>query len=418
MGTFFRNYYVDTILDGKVKISMLLLFIAYLALAIWGIITMEQGLDYEKLLIKTDPLVRAVAVEIELFHGGDQIEIAIAKAPDMTDPNNRRLIERVVDEFESIQYSIGPKGTQVWTREYVKYANQTSSFLLDDHYSWVRAVYEWSQLFAYYKLWSQDFVWANEDDVDNITLKSFRFRIGVTEFNTPTDLVRVTRMLRDVAARFPDLEVITYQQSRPIADQLNVLLPNTMQNDALAMVCMIMISLLFIPNPICTLWITVAMITIDVGVIGFLSLWGVKLDPISMITLVLSIGFSIEFCAHVTYGFVSNSNNLSPRQRCIDTMEKLAWPMVHGSMSTILGVLVLAFINSYMVLVFFKTIFLVLAIGIFHALVFLPIILHDTAPLTDRLNAYLDARAENRKKRKKSAQNSVKITVNRTTSSQ
>ncbi|KAH7699991.1 PTR-6 protein [Aphelenchoides avenae] len=188
-----------------------------------------------------------------------------------------------------------------------------------------------------------------------------------------------------------------------------------MQNDALAMVCMIMISLLFIPNPICTLWITVAMITIDVGVIGFLSLWGVKLDPISMITLVLSIGFSIEFCAHVTYGFVSNSNNLSPRQRCIDTMEKLAWPMVHGSMSTILGVLVLAFINSYMVLVFFKTIFLVLAIGIFHALVFLPIILHDTAPLTDRLNAYLDARAENRKKRKKSAQNSVKITVLRTT---
>lgn len=71
----------------------------------------------------------------------------------MTKPENRRLIERVVDEFESIQYSIGPKGTQVWTREYVKYANQTGSFLLDDHYSWVRAVYEWSQLFAYYKLW-------------------------------------------------------------------------------------------------------------------------------------------------------------------------------------------------------------------------------------------------------------------------
>lgn len=45
-----------------------------------------------------------------------------------------------------------------------------------------------------------------------------------------------------------------------------------------------------------------------------------------MITLILSIGFSIEFSAHVTYGFVSNEQNLSPRQRCIDTMEKLAWP--------------------------------------------------------------------------------------------
>lgn len=53
-------------------------------------------------------------------------------------------------------------------------------------------------------------------------------------------------------------------------------------------------------------------------------------------------------------------------------------------MSTIFGVLVLAFINSYMVLVFFKTIFLVLVIGIFHALILLPIVLYETAPFTDR----------------------------------
>lgn len=55
-------------------------------------------------------------------------------------------------------------------------------------------------------------------------------------------------------------------------------------------------------------------------------------------------------------------------------------------MSTIFGVLVLAFINSYMVLVFFKTIFLVLVIGIFHALILLPIVLYETAPYTDRFN--------------------------------
>lgn len=36
---------------------MLFVFCAYLALSTWGIMTMEQGLDYEKLLLKTDPLV-------------------------------------------------------------------------------------------------------------------------------------------------------------------------------------------------------------------------------------------------------------------------------------------------------------------------------------------------------------------------
>jgi hypothetical protein len=72
-------------------------------------------------------------------------------------------------------------------------------------------------------------------------------------------------MLRSVAAKYSDLKVVTYQQSRAIADQLNVLLPSTMQNDALAMLCMVVISLLFIPNPICSFWIFCAMVTIDLG---------------------------------------------------------------------------------------------------------------------------------------------------------
>lgn len=54
---FCRNFYVDFILDWRTKIIMLFVFCAYLALSTWGIMTMEQGLDYEKLLLKTDPLV-------------------------------------------------------------------------------------------------------------------------------------------------------------------------------------------------------------------------------------------------------------------------------------------------------------------------------------------------------------------------
>ena len=50
-----------------------------------------------------------------------------------------------------------------------------------------------------------------------------------------------------------------------------------------------------------------------------------------------------------------------------------------------------------MVLVFFKTIFLVIVIGVFHGLVLLPIVLHDMAPLTDRLNAYLAQKEVNQK---------------------
>lgn len=71
----------------------------------------------------------------------------------MTNPNNRKRVEKMVREFENMPYSIGPKGTQVWTREFMKYANMTDLYLSDDHNSWVANVYRWSQLFAFYKQW-------------------------------------------------------------------------------------------------------------------------------------------------------------------------------------------------------------------------------------------------------------------------
>ena len=98
--------------------------------------------------------MRTIAVEIELFHGGDQIEIAVVNAPSIVHWEERERMKRLVAEFENIPYCLGPKGTEFWLREYEKYANQTGALLRDDHWSWVRAVYDWSRLFAFYKLWS------------------------------------------------------------------------------------------------------------------------------------------------------------------------------------------------------------------------------------------------------------------------
>ncbi|GMS83324.1 hypothetical protein PENTCL1PPCAC_5499 [Pristionchus entomophagus] len=382
-GSFFRKHYVPFLLNWRTKTAVAILFAVYLVISIYGISVMEQGLDHEKLLIANDPLVDALKSEIELFHGGDLIEIAIVNSPDMTVKANRDRVEMIAREFETTSYRIDG-GTSLWTREYAKYANLTGSYLNDDRESWVVGVYEWANLFAFYKLWSQDFVWSSTEDIDTLNLTSFRFHVGITGFNGPSDLVKVTDELRTIAARYPDLNIVTYQQSRSIADQLNVILPSTIQNDSVAIVVMVIIALAFIPNPLCTLWITTAIVTIDVGVIGFLSLWSVKLDPISMITIIMSIGFSIEFSAHITHGFMAREDDCGVEERCIEAMEKLAWPVIHGSISTILGVTVLAFINSYMVLVFFKTIALVLIIGAIHALVLLPIVLATTIPLLEK----------------------------------
>lgn len=214
--------------------------------------------------------------------------------------------------------------------------------------------------------------------------------------------------------------------------QLNVILPNMLQNDSLALVCMIAVALLFIPNPICAVFIAAAIVTIDIGW-SFARRHSSRRHRVSVVVgrkagpdlhdhhhhvhrflhrvfrFVAEVAGGICLpAAHITHAYVSASGSLTPHERCVDAMEKLAFPswspggggeglaVMNGSLSTILGVTVLAFINSYMVLVFFKvrqgrgeqvqTIFLVLVFGVLHALVLLPVVLATTSPLIDRFN--------------------------------
>ena len=56
-----------------------------------------------------------------------------------------------------------------------------------------------------------------------------------------------------------------------------------------------------------------------------------------------------------------------------------------GGISTVLGVSVLTFVDSYMIKVFFKTVFLVILFGVAHALIFLPVLLSTVMPYYNML---------------------------------
>ncbi|KAG7455215.1 hypothetical protein MATL_G00254230 [Megalops atlanticus] len=125
---------------------------------------------------------------------------------------------------------------------------------------------------------------------------------------------------------------------------------------------------------ICSLWVTFAIASVIVGVAGFMALWGVNLDSISMINLVICIGFSVDFSAHISYSFVS-SKEPTANEKAIDSLFTLGYPIVQGAVSTILGVVVLSAAKSYIFRTFFKIMFLVISFGLAHGIAFIPVFL-------------------------------------------
>lgn len=142
---------------------------------------------------------------------------------------------------------------------------------------------------------------------------------------------------------------------------------------------MMLVSFLFIPNILCSLWVAFSIISIETGVIGYMALWHVNLDSISMINLIMCIGFSVDFTAHICYAYMT-SKAKRPDERVRECLYALGLPIFQGAVSTILGMVALVLADSYLFSVFFKMIFLVVFFGAMHGLLLLPVLLSLFGP--------------------------------------
>lgn len=142
---------------------------------------------------------------------------------------------------------------------------------------------------------------------------------------------------------------------------------------------MMVVSFVFIPNFLCSFWVAISIVSIETGVIGYMALWGVHLDSISMINLIMCIGFSVDFTAHICYAYMSSKAE-SPDERVRECLYALGLPILQGSISTILGMMALILANNYIFAVFFKMVFLVVFFGAMHGLFLLPVLLSLFGP--------------------------------------
>ncbi|VDL85605.1 unnamed protein product [Nippostrongylus brasiliensis] len=96
----------------------------------------------------------------------------------------------------------------------------------------------------------------------------------------------------------------------------------------------------------------------------------------------MCIGFAVDLSAHIAYAYSQAYG--SAHERAVYALETLGWPVFLGASSTILGILVLTLVDSYIVQIFFKTVFLVISFSMLHGLLFLPVLLILLIPETRR----------------------------------
>ena len=75
---------------------------------------------------------------------------------------------------------------------------------------------------------------------------------------------------------------------------------------------------------------TIVTVSTVVGVIGYMTWWGVRLDGVALINLIMCIGFSVDFSAHICYHYLTagENGNTRPKERIQDSLYSLGIPIV------------------------------------------------------------------------------------------
>ncbi|CAE7282578.1 Ptchd3 [Symbiodinium pilosum] len=117
--------------------------------------------------------------------------------------------------------------------------------------------------------------------------------------------------------------------------------------------------------------LTLALYSCCVHMLGWMVLTGLKLNSLSVIPLLLSVGLCVDYCAHIAHSFWHMPGDSKSRAQAALQGRGLA--VLHAGVSTGLSQLPLAFSQSAVFTTFFVMMTGMVLVGLFHALLVLPI---------------------------------------------
>jgi Niemann-Pick C1 protein len=120
----------------------------------------------------------------------------------------------------------------------------------------------------------------------------------------------------------------------------------------------------------------VAVLYIDM--IGVLQMAGINMNAVSYITLVLSIGLTVDFLMHVLLRYYEAKG--SRHEKVVEMFKTMGISILVGGISTLLGTLPLAFSTSLVFHTVFVAFVALVMLGLGHGLILLPVILSIWGP--------------------------------------
>jgi hypothetical protein len=367
-------FFSKLFMNSTVSIIIIIIFLGYLAAAIYGTSKLKQGLLLQDLVLDTSYHYKYLVQSDQYFPNRIPIAFAVTTQYNYEGNSGDQFLNLLATAQQDA--SIDSNFTRCWLQSF----RNSSMFGSATPVTFIGKLLTFLAAFPQFQ---PDVVL----DSSNSSVMASRCFVLSTPNSDNYENAELMKRMREVAEK-SSVPAIAYHAAFVAFEQFLAVLPATLQLVGIAVAVMTVVTFLLLPHPFMVLLIVVCIVMILVGIFGFMHFWGLTLSSITMIHLVMSVGFSVDFSAHVCTAYLLSGSpeegemphRKSRKQRASDAITHAAAPIFNCAISTLLGILLLLASTSYIFQSFFKVMVLVIGLGLVHAVFFLPAVLSLLGP--------------------------------------
>jgi len=222
-------------------------------------------------------------------------------------------------------------------------------------------------------------------------LKSGNFNISATratfQHNIMPDTPSQNKAVKSIKDSMKSIQFTGQNFPSPIAysfmyiqwEANEIMGEQLIRNLSLTFAIVIILTFIFVPNfqvsaP------TLACVSFTVlDLFGFCYYLGLSVEFVTTIIIILSVGLAIDYCVHISIAYMVYTEG-TRHEKAQRALAEMGGAVFNGGFSTFLAFVLLASSRSYVYKTFFEMFALVLLIGLFHGLIFLPVLLSLIGP--------------------------------------
>ncbi|XP_033733469.1 patched domain-containing protein 3-like [Pecten maximus] len=309
------------------KVVIIMGFIAYIGAAVYGIMNFKRGLLMSNIVAQESYFYKHSKIIEGHFTTEVTIGFTVTSTQNYSDATTQNRVSNLLSNALA-DVDINPSVTSNWLADYkgsMFYSNVSET-------SFIAGL--------------KTFLKFRTDHANDVVFSSAETSIvGARFFILSKDLPEseqqgnIMLRMRDVADNSL-LPVVCFSWPFVFFDEYASVFQITFTTVGVAIAAMFVVTVLFMPHPLLVACVTVTMVMICAGMFGFMYYWDLTLSAITMIDIVMSIGFSVDFSTHICHAYIS-VNGASRNERVHNALNRSGGPIINAAISSIMGILIL-----------------------------------------------------------------------------